>query len=272
MFVSSLNYKGESLARGLAKRKVNVVLVARSKQKLEAVARDIEKTYNVKTKLVALDVFDDATNLEKQIRNELADIKVSIIINNIGGIPDTTNYSAKENLYKYFHEYEEKDYKLYRQFNMDLTYMLCRLYLPGMIESKQGAIINIGSLASITSAYLSLYATEKAKLNMFSKVLFYEYNKFNIDVSCALGGRIATPSLRNNSSPDEINAFDCCSSEKFAEDTLNVFNAPFVDIVYVPNWIHCIESNVFALLPYFLLKDIFEGLKQRHIKMLNKTQ
>jgi len=255
---------GEALARSLAKRRINVVLMARSKQKLQALAKEIEETYNVRTEIIALDAFDEASNLATLISSALTNINISILINNLGGIPDTIGYSAKKNLYKYFHEYNEQDYKLHRQMNIDLTYILCRICLPSMIASKQGAIINIGSLASIFSTYLSIYAPEKAKLNMFTKALYNEYSKFNIDVGCALGGRISSPSFYNNNHPLETKALDSCRTDHFAEDTLNLFRAPFVGPIYVPNWLHCIQLHIVSYLPSSIAQKIFEEIKHRH--------
>ena len=66
-------YAGKGFCLDLAKKGMNIVLVSRSKDKLDTVAKEIEEKYSVKTKVIAVDFTKD-----KDVRESIeAGIKVS---------------------------------------------------------------------------------------------------------------------------------------------------------------------------------------------------
>ena len=66
-------YPGKGFCLDLAKKGMNIVLVSRSKDKLDTVAKEIEEKYSVKTKVIAVDFTKD-----KDVRESIeAGIKVS---------------------------------------------------------------------------------------------------------------------------------------------------------------------------------------------------
>jgi len=74
---------GAEYAKSLAKRGINVILLARSEEKLRDVQAEIEKTYpSVRTRLLVADVLKD--NWEN-VLDSVSDLNVTILVNNIGG-------------------------------------------------------------------------------------------------------------------------------------------------------------------------------------------
>ncbi|KAG0489284.1 hypothetical protein HPP92_008095 [Vanilla planifolia] len=76
--------------------------------------------------------------------------------------------------------------------------------LPGMVERKRGAILNIGSGAAVvipSDPLYAVYAATKAYVDQFSKCLYVEYKGKGIDVQCQVPLYVATKmaSIRRSS-------------------------------------------------------------------------
>ncbi|KAF4530837.1 hypothetical protein B566_EDAN018545 [Ephemera danica] len=69
---------GLAYARELARRGMNVVLISRSKEKLEAAARHIVNDFHVKTKIVAVD-FSEGSNIYQNITKYILDLDIGIL-------------------------------------------------------------------------------------------------------------------------------------------------------------------------------------------------
>jgi short-subunit dehydrogenase len=105
---------GKSCALSLAKRGINVILLARTKEKLEKVASEVEK-YGVKTKIFAVDLSD--RHVFKKLESELNE--ATILINNVGGLETK----------KQFHEflyYSDDDFQYQFNLNFFSTVETCR--------------------------------------------------------------------------------------------------------------------------------------------------
>ena len=73
ILLKTIFYAGKGFCLDLAKKGMNIVLVSRSKDKLDTVAKEIEEKYSVKTKVIAVDFTKD-----KDVRESIeAGIKVS---------------------------------------------------------------------------------------------------------------------------------------------------------------------------------------------------
>eukprot|EP01105_Mastigella_eilhardi_P022970 TRINITY_DN5737_c0_g1_i2.p1 TRINITY_DN5737_c0_g1~~TRINITY_DN5737_c0_g1_i2.p1 ORF type:complete len:146 (-),score=40.90 TRINITY_DN5737_c0_g1_i2:693-1130(-) len=79
---------GKAYAMELARRKVNVVLIARRQQVLEEVAKSVREAHGVQTRCIAADFASaDLNELYNGIKEKLADIAphVLVLVNNVGG-------------------------------------------------------------------------------------------------------------------------------------------------------------------------------------------
>merc|ERR1719320_1180682 len=130
---------GREYALGLARKGMNLVLVSRSKQKLEDLEQQIVKTYKVKTMVIVAD-FTQIEVLD-YIVTKLRESKVDIgvLVNNVGILGP---------LFQPFLEFDKKTVKDMITVNISATTVLCHELLPDMVKKGKGAIINIASTAS----------------------------------------------------------------------------------------------------------------------------
>lgn len=74
---------GSYYARGLAKRGLNIILLARSVGKMEQLSEELKGVYKVQTMILAVDV--TAPNVWSIVADHIKGLNVSVLINNVGG-------------------------------------------------------------------------------------------------------------------------------------------------------------------------------------------
>ncbi len=173
---------GESFAQIFAQKGYNLVLVARSEDKMKNIAQELEGKHNIKITVLAQDL--SQPNSAEKIYNEVKNknIDVEILINNAG--------FGRIGAFK-----DEKVTTLTEMVNLNVTTLteLTALFLPAMIERNSGKILNIASVASFQSLpNFGVYAASKAYVLNFSEALHYELKGTNISVTALCPGPINT--------------------------------------------------------------------------------
>jgi len=130
---------GLNYAHELAKKGMNLVLIARKANLLNEIADDIKSKYAVKVDVIIAD-FGKGIDIYKNIEESLADKDIGILVNNVGVSYDQLNY---------FHEDSEENMWNMINVNICSMTMMTKMILPGMLAKKKGAIINISSVAAI---------------------------------------------------------------------------------------------------------------------------
>lgn len=163
---------GECFARALAARGRNLVLVARSQDKLDALARELTSHHGVHAEPVALDLSETgAASHLAQILRERA-FAIDLLINNAG-------FGAHGEFWQLPLERQSQMLRLNIDALVELTYLL----LPAMIEKRRGAIINVSSTASFQPVpYTTVYSATKAFVTSFSMGLAEELRAYGIRV------------------------------------------------------------------------------------------
>jgi 3-oxoacyl-[acyl-carrier protein] reductase len=172
---------GRAVAVALAREGVNVGLLARTGSQLEEVAADVE-AQGVKAAVVTADVADitAVNSAVEQVIRELG--SVDILINNAG----TASFGK-------FLELEPEEWERNVKVNLFGVYYMTRAVLPGMIERKQGDIINISSTAGQRGAAVtSAYSASKFGLMGLTESLMQEVRKHNIRVSALTPSTVVT--------------------------------------------------------------------------------
>ncbi len=176
---------GAAWADALAARGLDLVLIARRKEPLEATARQITKQYGVKVLPVTCDLADaDAT---QQIIKAIGDMPIDFLVYNAAlsyiGPYLATGLQTHENIAKV---------------NM-LTPMAMLHYFGGkMAERGKGGIVIMSSIAGFQgSGYLSTYAATKAFNRVLAEGLWYEWRPKGVDVIACCAGATATPNYVN---------------------------------------------------------------------------
>ncbi|KAM7269175.1 hypothetical protein ACFE04_024672 [Oxalis oulophora] len=171
---------GKSFAFQFARKRFNLVLVARNPDKLKDVSDSIRAKYgnSLQIKTVVVDFTGDLDEGVKRIKETIQGLDVGILINNVG-----ISYPYA----RYLHEVDEQLMKNLLKINVEGTTRVTHAVLPVMLERKRGAIVNIGSgAASIipSDPLYSIYAGAKAYIDQFSRSLYVEYKNKGIDVQC----------------------------------------------------------------------------------------
>ncbi|WP_189217640.1 MULTISPECIES: SDR family NAD(P)-dependent oxidoreductase [Streptomyces] len=173
---------GTEFASQLAARGHDLVLVARSRDRLEAVAEELRAVHGVKTHVVVQDL--GLPHAGRAVAQELADrsLTVDLLVNNAG-------FGTAGR----FEEIDaERDHELL-MVNVVALVDLTHALLPGMVERGTGAVLNVGSTAGYQpSPYLSVYSASKAFVLNFSLALRQEYRGRGIRVTALCPGPVET--------------------------------------------------------------------------------
>mmetsp|Transcript_17962 Transcript_17962/g.55247 ORF Transcript_17962/g.55247 Transcript_17962/m.55247 type:complete len:316 (-) Transcript_17962:46-993(-) len=171
---------GLALSLEFAKKGLDVVLISRTKSKLDAAAQQIKEACPGRdVKVLALD-FSGGFDAGKRaaVAKALAGLDVGILANNVGmSYPFT----------KYYHELTDAECADLVALNTESTLFMTKLVLgdesAGMIARKRGAIVNTSSAAGTQiSPLLAGYSAAKGGIVAFTKSLHYELKPKHIDV------------------------------------------------------------------------------------------
>lgn len=171
---------GAAVARLFAEAGANLMLVARNKKNLEAVAEELrDKT---KVEIFAMDVSDADACIDVFKKSKFEFGRVDILINNAG-------YHARGMV----EEVETAELAKIVDVNLRAPIMLCRIALPYLRESGKGVIINVGSLAGRTPVPgAATYSSTKAGLRAFTMALAEELRGSDIKIGLVSPGPIDT--------------------------------------------------------------------------------
>src|ERR671928_186613 len=170
---------GEVFARRLAARGENVVLVARTGERLNAICNELGRAHaNVVAQSVALDLSEaDAPQRLFDETNQRG-LEVDTLINNagFGSMGEFLTLDIARELQMI-------------DLNVKALVALTRLYLAPMRERKRGAIVNVASTAAFQPVpYMATYAATKAFVLSFSEALWDENRAHGVHVMALCPG------------------------------------------------------------------------------------
>jgi short-subunit dehydrogenase len=162
---------GLAMAKELSERGADLILVARSEDKLNELAIEIRKSGREAHVFICdLSIPNSGEKLFKAIKD--AGLSVDLLINNAG-------YGR----WGKFTDFSRGDYAKMIQLNMTSLTDLCHLFIPDMVKRGNGGIINVGSIASFSPVpYGNVYSSSKAYVLNFTEALRYEYRKNGIQI------------------------------------------------------------------------------------------
>ncbi|MFD1143509.1 SDR family NAD(P)-dependent oxidoreductase [Larkinella insperata] len=168
---------GQELAKLFAKDGYNLVLVARSTEKLNELGGRFWDEYGVETVVITKDLSEEdaARDVYNQIKEK--NITVDILVNDAG-----------VGLYGMFAtETDWEKEKSLIHLNVLTTTLLTKLFLKDMVERNEGKILNLASIASITPMPLmAVYAATKSYVYSFTQSLINELKDTNVSVTALL--------------------------------------------------------------------------------------
>ncbi len=173
---------GLELARIFARENHNLVLAARSGDKLRQLASELEKAHGTRSLILAVDLSAPGSAAYVLDQTTRADIPVDILVNNAG--------------FGQFGPFAECDLEeCLQQIQLNVTTLthLTRLYLPAMLERREGRILNVASTAAFQPGPLmAVYYATKAYVLHFSEAIANELKGSGVTVTCLCPGVTTT--------------------------------------------------------------------------------
>lgn len=170
---------GEAFARRLARFGVELTIVARRRERLEALAEEFELRGTRCHVLVADLATDEGTTLAAAAIEER---EPELLVNAAG-------FGTR----RFFIELEPEDSEAMVRLHVLSAMRLTRVALPAMLAAKRGAVINVSSMAAFfTTSRYTTYSATKAFLNRFSEGLQVEVADKGIFVQALCPGLTRT--------------------------------------------------------------------------------
>lgn len=174
---------GRAYARAFAARGANLIVVARSADKLEVVANEARVRNSVRADVIAHDLSVPGSG--SALLDKVADLghDVDILVNNAGF-----------GTYGSFADIDPARLDAEIQLNCGTLVDLSRGVLPGMITRRQGAIVNVASTAAFQPIpTMAVYGATKAFVLSFSVALAEEVRASGVRVLATCPGATETP-------------------------------------------------------------------------------
>ena len=176
---------GLAFARALAAQQVNVALLSRRQSVLTEVAADLEATWGITTRTMAIDLSE--SEAAQTIVEQTADLEVGLFIYCAGADP-------------YFIDFLEAPLEAAESMvvrNCLVPMQLCHHLAQPMVERGRGGIILVSSGAALVGARrMVAYSASKAFDLVLGEALWAELHEKGVDVLSLVLGVTDTPALR----------------------------------------------------------------------------
>lgn len=197
---------GAAFAEAIARRGLNLILIARQEDRLNETATRLKEMYEIDVIAIAADMADYG-NVKKLISN----LKVSIGL---------LVYNAAFAPIGLFENTSEAQLALATAVNVKAPLLLAKLLSASMIQQKRGGIVLMSSLAGGQgNPNIAAYAATKSFNTILAEGLWKELKPHGIDVIACCAGAILTPGYhkaeKTKLAPGTLKA------SEVAEQTLN---------------------------------------------------
>jgi short-subunit dehydrogenase len=184
---------GYELAREFARHGHDLVLVARNRQKLEALAADLEGAFDISASVLVKDLAlpDSADEIYEELRRD--SVAIDILVNNAGMI-----------VYGNFHKTDWEQEMRMIQLNLVTLSELTKRFVGGMVARGGGKILNVGSNGSFAPSPLNaVYSATKAYVLSFFEAIAEELDSTGVTVTAFLPGATRTE-LQKRGQMDDV--------------------------------------------------------------------
>lgn len=173
---------GESFARALAGRGMNLILTARSDDRLRALADELRQHYRVRVDVVPLDLSQSGASDTLRAATDALGYPIDLVINNAGvGVigPFVAQSTAR--------------LRQMVRLNVEAVTDVAALYLPALCERRAGGMVIVASTAAFQPIpYMSAYAATKAYDLQLGEGLAAECRRYGVRVVTLCPGPTAT--------------------------------------------------------------------------------
>lgn len=169
---------GREFAKQLAAAGVHCILVARRKERLQALADELMAKHNVRCIVEAIDLSTPEASVAIRRRLSAEGVRVRLLINN-----------AAFGRYGRFEGTKIDKYEEMIRLNISVMVSLCHAFLGDLSSFPSSAIINVSSQGAYNPVpFLGVYAATKAFVSSFSQALYEEWKDFNVHVQTLIPG------------------------------------------------------------------------------------
>ena len=182
---------GEAFAGALAAEGMDLILVARSEDRLKALAKQLAEVHSRRVEVVTADLTQAGAAHKVHAAAAALKMPVDLLVNNAGF--GTAGAFAKADAAR------ERDEVL---LNAAAVVDMAHAFLPDMIAARRGGIINIASMAAFQALpYMAVYAATKVFVLSFTEGLRGEVAHKGIRVLCVCPGPVDTPFFEATGAP-----------------------------------------------------------------------
>ncbi|WP_138500563.1 SDR family NAD(P)-dependent oxidoreductase [Nostoc sp. PA-18-2419] len=173
---------GKAFAQELAARKANLVLVARSEEKLNQLAKELKEQFKIQVDVIVKDLTEPNAAAAVFDVTKAKELTIDLLINN-AGFGDYGDFAESDG---------ERQVKIV-QLNILALVDLTHKFLPLMRQRRSGSIINVSSITGFQPIpYVSVYAASKAFIISFSEALWAENHQYGVRILVTCPGPIET--------------------------------------------------------------------------------
>ena len=173
---------GYALAEALAKRKYNLVLIARHMDSLLAAKQKLESGYGIHVEILSYDLSEEKSADEIAAWCFQRDIPLKVLCN-VAGFGGSKDYLSLP--------LEQIRYMI--NLNLESAAAMSQLLLPLLEKNAPSYILNVASMAGFAPIPIkNMYSATKSALIFFSYALRYQLKEKNISVSCLAPGPVPT--------------------------------------------------------------------------------
>ncbi len=241
---------GAEFAAQLAGRGMHLILAARRKDKMAELATELNTRHGTRCHIVAIDLADpDASRrLFEEIRRLAVDVE--LLVNNAGiGLIGQIESTSPE------------DVRHLLNLNLltlaDLTYRV----LPGMLDRRHGAIINVSSQAAFQPvAFMATYAASKSFILHFSEALWAEVRGRGVTVMALCPGVTRTDFFDKAGAPGWLEKHTSITPGKVVRTALKAMEKRRQYVV--PGW----KNYLLTLLVRFMTRRTAVNESKRYFR------
>jgi len=173
---------GEELARLFAAHGHDLVLVARSADKLQSLGGELARTHGIQSRVLTADLADPAAPPRLFDTLQVQGVAIDALVNNAG-------FGARGAYAEIAYDVEARMI----QVNVAALAHLTRLFLPGMLARRNGKILNVASTAGyVPGPFMAVYYASKAFVLSFSEAIAEETQGSGVTVTALVPGPTET--------------------------------------------------------------------------------
>ncbi len=246
---------GLCLARELAQRKIDLLLVARSVDKLSSICTELKKEFSIQAEYLSLDLSE--SNSVSSVMNWLKEksYPVNILINNAGyGIWGTVESTSADKLNNMM------------QLNMNVVANLSHALLPELKKHSKSYILNVASTAAYQAVpTLATYAASKAFVVLFTRGLRFELKGTSVSVTCLSPGATSTNFIDRAGMDAMKERAEKFSMKPEAVAKIGIDGMFKGKAEILPGFVNWISVQMTYLMPKFIPEKIAAGLYKTEI-------